>query len=59
MVVVALNVVNFQGKGNVLKSPNDLMIDSLTGGEGVDQSETLISKPQRPFTLQVSIYLYV
>ncbi|KAK9712450.1 Spectrin-binding region of Ca2+-Calmodulin [Popillia japonica] len=44
-----------KGKGNVLKSPNDAMTDSLVTGDSEPSSpapDSATSKPQRPFTLQ-------
>lgn len=47
---------NLQGKGNVLKSPNDAMTDSLVTGDSEPTTpapDSATTKPQRPFTLQV------
>ncbi|GJQ85734.1 hypothetical protein Trydic_g12140 [Trypoxylus dichotomus] len=44
-----------KGKGNVLKSPSDVMTDSLVAGESEPSTpapDSATTKPQRPFTLQ-------
>lgn len=44
---------NFQGKGNLVKTPTDSESSSATGSEPRSPGSEASNKPQRPFTLQV------
>jgi hypothetical protein len=54
-------LTNFQGRGNLLKTPTDAESNSnsATGSESQSpSSESAPTKPQRPFTLQVFCFSF-